>query len=239
MKDGTTHLAHKSEHAVDLETDAVVAVDLSPGHTSDPQSINSTLTVAAANLAAVHEEYEEIPERTNEAVTDKGYHNNKTLTELAEDGTRSYISEPDRGRRNWNGKPEARAATYANRRRIRGERGKRLMKLRAEKAERSFAHCYETGGMRRCTLRGTVNILKRLLVHVAAYNLGLVMRKLVGKGTPRGLADASKLPCLVYFVLVSVHETVRKRFWAMFGEFRPIPLRFDRFSLTATHARAA
>jgi transposase len=239
MKDGTTHLAHKSEHAVDLETDAVVAVDLSPGQTGDPQSIKSTLAVADANLAAVHEDHEEIPERANEAVTDKGYHNNATLTELAEDGTRSYISEPDRGRRNWKDKSAEQAATYANRRRIRGARGKRLMKLRAEKAERSFAHCYETGGMRRCTLRGTVNILKRLLVHVAAYNLGLVMRKLVGNGTPRGLADASKVLCFVYFGLVSVHEIIRNRLESIFGKFRLISLRFDLLSSPATHARAA
>src|SRR2546430_2001464 len=68
-----------------------------------------------------------------------------------------------------------------------GERGKRLLRQRGEKLERSFAHLYETGGMRRVHLRRHPNILKRLLVHVAAFNLGLVMRKLLGRGTPRGL----------------------------------------------------
>ena len=109
------------------------------------------------------------------------------LVKLAEWEVQSYCSEPERGRRSWKGKGEEQAAVYANRRRIRGERGKRLLRQRGEKIERSFAHLYETGGMRRVYLRRHPNILKRLLVHVAAFNLGLVMRKLFGKGTPRGL----------------------------------------------------
>src|SRR5438128_3647116 len=118
---------------------------------------------------------------------DKGYHSNEVLTKLAEWEVRSYCSEPERGRRRWEGKKEEQAAVYANRRRIRGERGKRLLRQRGEKLERSFAHLYETGGMRRVHLRRHPNILKRLLVHVAAFNLGLVMRQLLGRGTPRGL----------------------------------------------------
>jgi transposase len=109
------------------------------------------------------------------------------LAKLAEWEVRSYCSEPERGRRSWEGKKEEQAAVYGNRRRIRGERGKRLLRQRGEKLERSFAHLYETGGMRRVHLRRHPNILKRLLVHVAAFNLGLVMRRLLGRGTPRGL----------------------------------------------------
>ena len=118
---------------------------------------------------------------------DKGYHSNEVLAELADWKVRSYCSEPERGRRRWEGKQEEQAAVYGNRRRIRGERGKRLLRQRGEKLERSFAHLYETGGMRRVHLRRHPNILKRLLVHVAAFNLGLVMRRLLGRGTPRGL----------------------------------------------------
>src|SRR5207245_6370561 len=114
-------------------------------------------------------------------------HSSEVLVKLAEWEVRSYCSEPERGRRSWKGKAEELAAVYANRRRIRGERGKRLLRQRGEKIERSFAHLYETGGMRRVYLRRHPNILKRLLVHVAAFNLGLVMRKLLGKGTPRDL----------------------------------------------------
>ena len=102
-------------------------------------------------------------------------------------GLRSYISEPDRGRRNWQQKPAARAAVYRNRRRIRGPRGLRLLRLRGERLERPFAHLYETGGMRRVHLRGHTNILKRLLIHTGGFNLGLLMRQLIGVGTPRGL----------------------------------------------------
>ena len=102
-------------------------------------------------------------------------------------GVRSYISEPDRGRRNWKNTPEARAAVYRNRRRIRGPRGLRLLRLRGERLERPFAHLYETGGMRRVHLRGHTNILKRLLIHTGGFNLGLLMRQLIGVGTPRGL----------------------------------------------------
>ena len=112
---------------------------------------------------------------------------NEVLAELAEWQVRTYCSEPERGRRRWDGKAEEQAAVYANRRRIRGERGKKLLRQRGEKLERSFAHLYETGGMRRVHLRHHRNILKRLLVHVAAFNLGLVMRQKWGRGTPRGL----------------------------------------------------
>ncbi len=125
-------------------------------------------------------------------VTDKGYHSNGVLTDLAELKVRSYLSEPRRGRRKWGGRERQRDAVYGNRRRIKGQRGKRLMKLRAERVERSFAHCYETGGMRRLHLKGRENVLKRLLIHVGAFNLSLAMRSKLGAGTPRGLAAAKK-----------------------------------------------
>jgi transposase len=102
-------------------------------------------------------------------------------------GLRSYIAEPDRGRRDWSDEPEAQAPVYRNRRRIRGTRGRRLMRRRGEYIERSFAHLYNTGGMRRTHLRGHQNILKRLLIHAGGFNLGLVVRSVLGVGTPRGL----------------------------------------------------
>ena len=89
----------------------------------------------------------------------------------------------------WQGKAEEQRAVYANRRRVRGSYGKSLLRRRGEMVERSFAHCYETGGMRRCHLRGRENILKRQLIHVGAFNLSLVMRKLLGAGTPRELRN--------------------------------------------------
>lgn len=190
MKDGRTHLAHKVEHAVDFQSGAVVAVNLAAGDAGDTKTVGQTVAEAGEQIATVAGEAKSEgvnPEGPEEVVLDKGYHSNEVLAELADWQVRTYCSEPERGRRRWEGKAEEQAAVYANRRRIRGERGKKLLRQRGEKLERSFAHLYETGGMRRVHLRHHRNILKRLLVHVAAFNLGLVMRKLCGKGTPRGL----------------------------------------------------
>ena len=139
----------------------------------------------------------------SELVLDKGYHSNGVLAILKEVDVRSFCSEPDRGRRNWIGKEEEKSAVYQNRRRIRGERGKRLLRQRGERVERSFAHMYETGGMRRTHLRRHENIIKRLLIHAGAFNLSLVMRKILGCGTPRGQLQGSlnALPLLLDLLL--------------------------------------
>ena len=115
-----------------------------------------------------------------EVATDKGYHRNETMVGFAAIGVRSYVSEPNRGRRRWTGQAAARDAVYANRRRIRGARGKRLLRQRRELLERPNAHLYETGRMRRVHLRGHPNNLKRLLVQVCGVNLGLLIRHLTG-----------------------------------------------------------
>jgi transposase len=192
MKDGRTHLAHKAEHAVDMDTEAIVSVTVQPANLGDCSSLDETLDVAAEALASVgadEQAGEHLSEHPlSETVTDKGYHSNRTLKEQRELGIRTYCSEPARGRRNWKGKSAERDAVHANRRRIRGKRGKRLLRKRGELLERPFAHCYDTGGMRRTHLRGHENILKRVLIHVAGFNLGLVMRKLLGAGKPRALA---------------------------------------------------
>jgi transposase len=187
MKDGRTHLAHKAEHAVDLETGAVVAVTVQGADQGDTTTIAETLTTAAEELEAVATATDGETAVIDEVVADKGYHSNQVLVDLAALDLRTYIAEPDRGRRKWKKKADARDAVYANRRRIRGTRGRSLQRHRSERLERPNAHLYETGGMRRTHLRGHANILKRLLVHSGAFNLGLVMRTLIGVGTPRGL----------------------------------------------------
>ena len=154
MKDGRTHLAHKAEHAVDLETGAIVGVTVQDADDGDTTTCVETLIEAAEQVEAVRPDGEGI----EEIVGDKGYHSNQSLVDLEAVGVRSYISEPDRGRRNWKKNPEARDAVYRNRRRIRGPRGLRLLRLRGERLERPFAHLYETGGMRRVYLRGHTNI---------------------------------------------------------------------------------
>jgi len=178
MKDGRTHLAHKAEHAVDLADGALLAVTLQPADAGDTKTIFETLKSAKSGAKQLGDEVEEV-------VADKGYHSNDVMVGLGEEAVRSYVSEPDRGRRRWNGKQKAQKQVYANRRRLRGERSKRLQKRRGELAERSFAHMYETGGMRRLHLRGRRNALKRLLIHGAGFNLSLVMRHLCGMGKPR------------------------------------------------------
>lgn len=224
MKDGRTHLAHKVEHAADMESGAVVAVTLQDASAGDTTTIEKTLIAAAEHIEQLAAE----PETANiisdqplsEVVTDKGYHSNDKLVDLQQLGIRTYISEPKRGRRKWTNKRVERDAVYANRRRIRGTRGKQLLSQRGVMLERSFAHCYETDGMRRVHLRGRENILKRLLVHVAGFNLSLVMRLLIGKGTPRGLQD---LATLYLFVVIVVRKLLESALRAQYRTEAPVP----------------
>jgi transposase len=204
MKDGRTHLAHKAEHAVDFATGAVVAVTVQPADEGDPATSVETLIEAADQIETV------VPEGDgpHEVVADKGYHSNQVMVDLEAVGVRSYIAEPDRGRRTWTKNAEARDAVYRNRRRIRGARGKRLLRQRGERLERSFAHLYETGRMRRVHLRGHHNILKRVLLHAAALNLGLLLRTLVGVGTPRSLQGRLAASFVALGALLHLPETL-------------------------------
>lgn len=188
MKDGRTHLAHKAEHATDLDTGAIVGVTLQPADRGDTTSIDETVAEAVETLLDVQEHGGDV-DLPQEIVADKGYHSNATCVDLKSMGLRSYLSEPDRGERNWQGKGAEREAVYENRRRIRGKRGKELLRKRGELVERPFAHCYETGGMRRTHLRGHENILKRLLIHVAGFNLALILRVAFGLSKPRTMQD--------------------------------------------------
>jgi transposase len=194
MKDGRTHLAHKAEHAVDMETGAIVAVTLHGADEGDTQTIQETVAEAGERITSSVADTgnEEVLQQVSaegprEVVTDKGYHCRAVVSELTEWGVRTYCSEPNRGRQKWPDLRTEQLAVYANRRRIQGERGRRLLRQRGEKLERWNQHLYDRGGMRRVHLRGRENILKRLVVHSGAANLGLLMRKLFGKGTPRGL----------------------------------------------------
>ena len=211
MKDGSTHLAHKAEHAVDLDTGAVVAVTLQGADQGDTTTLDQTLCEAGLAVAEqIGREAELRPDdqpKVNvagieELVTDKGYHSGVVVQQVKSYEVRSYIPEKQqKGQRNWAGKQAEQQAVYANRRRVRGEYGKSLLRRRGELVERSFAHCYETGGMRRCHLRGRDNILKRQLVHVGAFNLSLILRKLLGAGTPRELRNRlGRLVLLVYLL---------------------------------------
>ena len=222
MKDGRTHLAHKAEHAVDMDSQAIVAVTLQPADRGDTESLKETVRGSVANLGEVQADpaTEDGVSKTvvKEVVADKGYHSNETMKELSGMEIRSYVSEPDRGERRWEGDAEARDAVYGNRRRIRGKRGQELRRKRGELVERSFAHCYETGGMRRTHLRGRWNILKRLLIHVCGFNLALVMRGMFNAGKPRGLQGraVAALLCLLGGVL----GVLQRVWWGWIGAAR-------------------
>jgi transposase len=179
-------LSHKAEHAIDLDTGAIVGVTVQGADEGDTTTIQETLPEAAEQLEAVAAVADSVAV-IEEVVADKGYHSRRTVHDLETLEIRTYISEPDRGSQSWTGQHAERDAVYANRRRIRGDRGQRLLRKRGELLERPCAHLYETGGLRRTHVRGHENVLKRLLVHAGAFNLGLWMRTLLGVGTPRSL----------------------------------------------------
>lgn len=207
MKDGSTHLAHKAEHAVDMDSGAVLSVTLQQADLGDTTTIYETVTQATDNLEKLAQDpqlAEKVKPYVEEVVTDKGYHSNQVLATHKDAEIRTYISEPDRGERNWEDKEREQQAVRGNRRRIKGNRGKALLRKRGELVERSFAHCYESGAMRRIHLTGHANILKRLLLHVAAFNLSLILRKHFGCGTPREMADALKSVIFVLFGAIRI-----------------------------------
>lgn len=189
LKDGRTHLAHKPEHVVDLDSSAIVAVKIHQADKGDTEIMHETLADAKQNLKAALGKAAPKYDKPAELAGDKGYHSRNALVTL-DSCFRSRICEPERrGLSHWHGDKEARRAVYNNRTRLQTSTGKSLQKLRSERVERSFAHCLDNGGMRRTHLRGTENIEKRYLIHVSGFNLGLLMRSLFKVGTPKGWAE--------------------------------------------------
>jgi transposase len=199
MKDGTTHLAYKPEHAVDLDTGAIFAAELHPADQGDTTTLAATLTAAEANLAAV--DAAPTADDPAELVTDKGYFARAVLKSLDDGPWKTRIAEPERKEFcRWHGDDDARRAVYNNRARLLSGVAKAAFKLRAEIVERSFAHILDRGGMRRTWLRGRDNVHKRYLLHVAGHNLGLLMRLLIGAGTPKEASARGKgLILFVFF----------------------------------------
>jgi transposase len=195
LKDGRTALAYKAENAVDMDTGAIVAVTTHGGAAADTTTVEATVVEAGAAVAELVMEttpdgkQEVHPGGVAEVVADKGYHSNDAATGLADLGVRTYIAEPERGARTWQGKEVEKQAVYANRRRIRGEYGKRLQRKRGEKIERNFAHQFDTGGMDRLWVRGMENVHKKLLLQAAACNLALLLRSRYGAGKPKAAHD--------------------------------------------------
>ena len=202
MKDGTTHAAYKAEHVVDLKTDLVLSAAIYPADQGDSETLAESIVQAQINVIQA-----ESPANIEEAVADKGYHAAETLAVVNETlGVRTYIPEPKRKKTwKWSERPAAeRRAVTANHRRVHGARSKKLQRRRSELIERSFAHVCETGGARRCWLHGMLKVSKRYLLQVAARNLGRIMRKLFGMGTPRGLQKEGDAAPFVYLLMLTL-----------------------------------
>ena len=195
LKDGRTALAYQAENAVDMETGAIVAVTTHGGAAADTATVKETVIEAGLAVAeliaekAAEDQYQVHDQGVEEVVADKGYHSNDVMVELAEMGVRSYMAEPNRGTRNWSGRKIEKAAVYANRRRIQGDRGRHLQRQRGERIERNFAHQFDTGGLDRLYVQGLENVHKKFLLQAAGCNLALLMRSLYGSGKPRAAHD--------------------------------------------------
>lgn len=200
MKDGRFHLKYKAENAVDLETDIIVAAEVYPGDTGDTKTIEDTVNMAQTNLREAKTGCE-----VKEVVADKGYHGEQTLDALQnESGVRTYIPEPSRNcDRTWADKSKRREASYRrNRRNTQGVRGRRLQRLRSERVERTFAHLCDTGGSRRTWLRGIEKVRKRYMSAAMAFNLGRIMRSLIGAGKPRYAGVLAQRAFSTYFAII-------------------------------------
>lgn len=212
LKDGRTALAYKAENAVDMETGAIVTVTTHGGAAADTTTVIETVRVAGAAVADLITEqtpegtYEVHAEGVQEVVADKGYHSNDVMVALAELEVRSYVAEPDRGPRNWDGKEAEKVAVYGNRRRIKGDRGKRMQRQRGEKIERNFAHQFDTGGLDRLYVRGLENVHKKFLIQAAACNLALLLRLRYGSGKPRAAHDRAVEAILMIFAVMRTME---------------------------------
>jgi transposase len=214
MKDGTTHLAYKAEHVVDLDSEFVLAATVHGGDAGDSQTMVDSVLEAQGNLDAAHDvrrererdEKKNSPVEIEEVAADKAYHSDEALELCQALGLRTYIPEREqRQQRRWTDKPASyQHAVYANRRRVQREKSKRLQRQRSERVERSFAHVCDTGGGRRCWLRGLSKVTKRYLLQVAARNLGLLLRKLFGIGTAKSLQGSFSFICLIYTVASAI-----------------------------------
>jgi len=227
MKNGDTHLAYKAEHAVDLQTEMILAAPIYPADQGDPDTLAETLIEAQQNLQEAGSE-----QIIEEAVADKGYHKADTLATCAEAQIRTYIPERKGPRRRWTDKPDGQQrAVCANRRRVKGMRSKQLQRWRSERVERTFAHVCETGGGRRSWIRGLMEVTKRYLIQVAGHNLGILMRKLFGIGTPRslqgssgGLLSSNQLWEVLHSVFPSILSLAERILWPKWSRHVPMAM---------------
>src|SRR6204780_1699248 len=227
LKDGRTALAYKAENAVDMETGAIVAVTTHSGAAGDTTTVIEPVIEAGIAVAGLVAEptpegkYEVHPGGIQEVVADKGYHSNDVMVGLNGIEVRTYVAEPDRGTRNWDGKESEKEAVYGNRRRVQGERGKRLQRQRGERIERNFAHQFDSGGLDRLYVRGLENVPKKFLIQAAACNLALLLRSTYGSGKPRAAHDRAAEALLMILIVRKLVEDTFSRVSAFFHSLDP------------------
>jgi transposase len=223
MKDGRTHLAYKAEHAVELLSEAIVATTVTFADKSDPATAPVTVSLAEANLVLAGSKTE-----IAEAVLDKGYHDNELLADLAARGVRTYIPERRQKSRRWTDKPaDYQAAFRANHRRVASRKGRQLNRWRSERCERTFAHVCETGGGRRSWVRGQTNVSKLHTLKCAAYNLGLLLRKVWGYCKPRNAKTGAAAGFFAGLILLAmadllICQSIKSSAGVGWGEYRSL-----------------
>lgn len=189
-KRGTTRMIYKPEHIVDLDSGAIIDVDLRPGDEHDTENLAERVLTAEERLnTAVGKEPDAATFEI--AAGDKGYYTVEELTTLQNSGIKTVISDPLENRRVEKLSAEQQKAVRAAKRSVTAKYGKELLKRRGELLERSFEHALDCGGARRTTLRGTENILKRYLIQTLGVNLSLLLRKMIGVGTVKQAIAAS------------------------------------------------
>jgi transposase len=183
-KRGATRMVYKPEHTVDADTGAVVDVDVRPGDEHDTANLATRVLEAEVrmNIALGDDPH---TSRVDTIIADKGYFHPTELTTLRESGVRTVVSDRVARRRMDRLSPAEQRTVRAARRAVKSASGKALLRRRGETVERSFEHVLDCGGARGTTLRGRGNIRKRYLIQAACANLSLLLRTLIGIGTPK------------------------------------------------------
>jgi hypothetical protein len=192
-KHGATDMLYKPEHVVDLESGAIVQVEVRAGDAGDNDARLAERVMSAVDtLSAVLPEMP-LEKLGEELCGDEGYFALGPIGELQACGVRTVISDPQAQRRNRaKASPEQRTVLRRAQRATTSASGKALLRKRGEHLERSFCHVLDHGGLRRTTLRGTENLQKRYVVGALTYNLSLLLRTLCGLGTPKQALAASR-----------------------------------------------
>ena len=208
-KDGATDMLYKPENIVDLDTGVILNAEVRKADEADTEGLAERAIGAVELVEAIREEtsagQEPVPAATETLTGDKGYYCVEELESIQQGGVATIISDPLSHRRvdklDCGGQTAVGNALLS----VKSTEGKELLRRRGMHIERGFAHILDSGGMRRATLRGQVNLDKRYKIAAATYNLSQLMRNLFGIGTSKQAA-ASVLRGLIELLLACLEE---------------------------------